>query len=920
MKSCKEILNDVKYKKYQTAGYYNQPFNSSSQFGFLPATVLPEIYQTLKESYKDFKDNKLTGEEILKKRKDGLINAAGIGTFGLLNTLGNNQYYKNSLQRQQQLNTPNYVETPYDQYSYNSSGEDMYKAYQAGGLKKDITIQGYKADSPYVNKPYNDIYSPTITMNGVNKLLVGIADTGEKKMMYPGMNYNFPGAKVVREIPLSTFNKQNEENLKKYQTGGDVEDDVWGQYDYTSYENPLVEENNEEEDYFNEDDLMFTVPETLKERVRNKRNNQEINFDVLTNDSIRRENSNNQKGQIHKVVDDFKAMGYYPSSVESGKHNVGSKHGSGNAADFGLNSSFGGDINKLKQFKQWFETSGKFNYPGLKLIDETVRPNGQKVWNGSHLHFEYGNGGLVNNSFNRNENDKLFKNIYEKYQTGGITNNLNDEPITKTLTGDALDVSAKFLYDYQKTNNYSKPLNTINDTNFIERSNKIAKDYVEYQKASKENRLRNSNFENLEIELAEARANGNQEEVSRLESILEVNQIVDQPHLDCLGSSCMYTDRYFKKDYDMPGMNKIKERLLKYTDKNDAKMAAWNIFGALKKDNPAQIDWSLPPQKDNSNVKSKYNDLPQDVKDKIVVGSNIGFFNNGSRDGINEEEGIQDTRHHAIVIGFDKDKTPILYDYGQAKRIDNPTFDWNIGAIATPDEYRERNINAENYTKTNVGKISNVNKYFNKNAEDKDINEVSKSFIDNKDKIKKDLDLNDYDYNRLASYLLASSQQETHDYNFASKANDFFASAKKNPSLGIFQIKLENAKEIVRRYNLPANYATKSALKDPYKSAIIGMYLAADIDKSKENWYKQGLKSQENIPVKKSYINIPVLNKISKTENITTKGNSELTENEKFFYSWNSPYKLKTGQAQGDSNYVKQSKKYLENVGIDFLK
>jgi hypothetical protein len=97
----------------------------------------------------------------------------------------------------------------------------------------------------------------------------------------------------------------------------------------------------------------------------------------------------NQDKPILKVVEDFKMMGLNPSSIDSGKHNVGSRHYEGKAVDLGLNTTFGGDINKMKQFKQWFETEGKNKYPGLKLIDETTKPSGQKEWSGAHYHLEY---------------------------------------------------------------------------------------------------------------------------------------------------------------------------------------------------------------------------------------------------------------------------------------------------------------------------------------------------------------------------------------------------------------------------------------------------------------------------------------------------------------------------------------------------
>ena len=83
-------------------------------------------------------------------------------------------------------------------------------------------------------------------------------------------------------------------------------------------------------------------------------------------------------------------MGIKPSSTVGGEHNTGSKHYHGHAFDLGLNTSFGGDMEKLRKFMRDLPDLQK-RYPvleRLKLRDETVRPKGQRVWSGAHLHLE----------------------------------------------------------------------------------------------------------------------------------------------------------------------------------------------------------------------------------------------------------------------------------------------------------------------------------------------------------------------------------------------------------------------------------------------------------------------------------------------------------------------------------------------------
>jgi hypothetical protein len=62
--------------------------------------------------------------------------------------------------------------------------------------------KGYLKNSPDVNKPYNVIQGGNITMKGVEFKVLGTDDRGYTKVMYPGYNYTFPGAKYVIEKPI----------------------------------------------------------------------------------------------------------------------------------------------------------------------------------------------------------------------------------------------------------------------------------------------------------------------------------------------------------------------------------------------------------------------------------------------------------------------------------------------------------------------------------------------------------------------------------------------------------------------------------------------------------------------------------------------------------------------------------------------
>ena len=73
---------------------------------------------------------------------------------------------------------------------------------QSQRVQDDISQQGYKRNSPYVDRPQNVIKGqpgqPTqITMQGVDKTLMGIDEYGNKKIMHPGQEYEFPGSEVT---------------------------------------------------------------------------------------------------------------------------------------------------------------------------------------------------------------------------------------------------------------------------------------------------------------------------------------------------------------------------------------------------------------------------------------------------------------------------------------------------------------------------------------------------------------------------------------------------------------------------------------------------------------------------------------------------------------------------------------------------
>lgn len=76
-----------------------------------------------------------------------------------------------------------------------------------------------------------------------------------------------------------------------------------------------------------------------------------------------------------------RGRGFKVTSTTGGRHNVGSAHYAGRAIDVRTRDKSPDEVARLMEEAQ---------STGLKVRDERVRPRGQKVWGGAHLHLEVG--------------------------------------------------------------------------------------------------------------------------------------------------------------------------------------------------------------------------------------------------------------------------------------------------------------------------------------------------------------------------------------------------------------------------------------------------------------------------------------------------------------------------------------------------
>lgn len=79
-------------------------------------------------------------------------------------------------------------------------------------LRKFVSTQGYKKDSPDKNNPINIIPSNQITMGNVEFPVIGVDNLGNQILMQPGQNYEFEGD-YVTEFPIRQQGGQMNEEI-----------------------------------------------------------------------------------------------------------------------------------------------------------------------------------------------------------------------------------------------------------------------------------------------------------------------------------------------------------------------------------------------------------------------------------------------------------------------------------------------------------------------------------------------------------------------------------------------------------------------------------------------------------------------------------------------------------------------------------
>lgn len=322
--------------------------------------------------------------------------SAGLGALdSFANAYGQRQDNKREIERLQRIRDSEYYNVPTDRYAYNSQSQNARQNtfYQDGGYLNPIynlnTLNNVMpvSTTQVVTKPVSLDYLNLHRANEINYNNVTQIESDRMKMLM-----GYPKGVVKQFINgLSDANYSNKKfRYREKEDGGYIDSDGYltenNQNDQTNqndfYGNPK-EEVYQSNDFDKSNYSSFFLNSSTENQDEVDYSKYEPKFADEDENFLPHHNR-----PIMSVVEKLRSMGLTPSSIESGKHNEGSKHYNGKAVDLGINTTFRGDVKKMKEFKNWFNSEGKKHFPGVKLFDETVRPKGQKVWSGAHYHLE----------------------------------------------------------------------------------------------------------------------------------------------------------------------------------------------------------------------------------------------------------------------------------------------------------------------------------------------------------------------------------------------------------------------------------------------------------------------------------------------------------------------------------------------------
>ena len=360
--------------------------------------------------------------------------------------------------------------------------------------------------------------------------------------------------------------------------------------------------------------------------------------------------------------------------------------------------------------------------------------------------------------------------------------------------------------------------------------------------------------------------------------------------------------------------------------------------------------------------KTLYDELPIGA----IVGMGDDRYDLGSNRGFNGTKGLSNNRHSGTIVRYDTDGTPIMFDMHEYRRIDNPYYDnMQIANISAPKEMVGKNRAWLQKQGLLEDRVENLNIPYDKLGGDKtQMGQFNDALAFNKKGLMNDLNLKNDDYDRYARLLNAVAAQETGGGTAPEHKIQKSLGTSLGDTQGLTQLNIDNLLNNPQLAKVAAKYGitTERDLFDPEKSAIASMIYAKSNQVMANQNYEKGMQpglrdfrknsrskqfnsdgfyieetnsrvtttrtggmldrplSEIQTDLDKQAKGVYQAKEVDGEVVITkhTRGNArEMDDDAKFAYAWQSPKALFTGDAQGNSGYVKNVKQYLTKLRQD---
>jgi hypothetical protein len=263
-------------------------------------------------------------------------------------------------------------------------------------------------------------------------------------------------------------------------------------------------------------------------------------------------------------------------------------------------------------------------------------------------------------------------------------------------------------------------------------------------------------------------------------------------------------------------------------ESGDFTMDSWDFHELLRRNGGT----NLYVDKEGGRFESMTPEERKALYKTIPVGSFLGY--GGGRDGLNARNGLVGNNHSAVVVGFDTDGTPIVYDYTRYGRIDDPKYDFGMNMISYPKEAAGNTWEGlEKRGILNGGKPEDLELDTSRleGADRGELDRFVDSLAHNKPALMNQLNLSNSEYDELAKALTGISMQETKGganwkYNLEGIAQSVGINI--GDTHGMTQLNFDNIKENPALYKIAKEHGITSArdLRKPWNAAVASMIYA----------------------------------------------------------------------------------------------